>query len=148
MANIIIAGVDGSETATLAAQRAAEAAEAYGGSLHIVSAYGPGEQRTLSDGVEKVVINLREDAERTSAEAAEALRSQFPSLEVTTSVVSGSPADGLVSEADRLEARLIVVGNRRVQGPARILGSIARTVAANASCDVYVANTRQNQHLP
>ena len=53
----------------------------------------------------------------------------------------------LVSEADRLEARLIVVGNRRVQGPARILGSIARTVAANASCDVYVANTRQNWHL-
>ena len=143
MANIIIAGVDGSETATLAAQRAAEAAEAYGGSLHIVSAYGPGEQRTLSDGVEKVVINLRDDAERTSTEAAEALRSQFPSLEVTASVVSGSPADGLVSEADRLEARLIVVGNRRVQGPARILGSIARTVAANASCDVYVANTRQ-----
>ena len=143
MANIIIAGVDGSETATLAAQRAAEAAEAYGGSLHIVSAYGPGEQRTLSDGVEKVVINLRDDAERICSEAAEALRSQFPSLEVTASVVSGSPADGLVSEADRLEARLIVVGNRRVQGPARILGSIARTVAANASCDVYVANTRQ-----
>ena len=143
MTQYILAGVDGSETAILAAQRAAEAAQAYGGTLHIVSAYGPGEQRTLSDGIEKVVINLRTDAERVSTEAADDLRAQFPNLEITTSVASGNPADVLVDEAARLDARLIVVGNKRVQGPARILGSIARTVAANATCDVYVANTRQ-----
>lgn len=142
MVNRIVAGVDGSETANLAAVRAAEAAQAYGEPLHLVSAYGSGEQRTMSDGIEKVVINLRADAERVATEAADMLRTQFPNLEITTSVASGSPADVLVDEAERLDARLIVVGNKRVQGPARILGSIARTVAANASCDVYVANTR------
>lgn len=142
MAEVIITGVDGSETATLAAVKAAEAAQAFECSLHIVSAYGPGERRTLTDGVEKVIIDLRTDAERISSEAAESLRPQFPKLEISTAVAPGNPADVLVEEAERLEARLIVVGNKRVQGPARILGSVARTVAANASCDVYVANTR------
>lgn len=142
MANIIIAGVDGSETASLAATTAAETAASFGGSLHVVSAYGPGEQRTLSDGVEKVVINLSDAAQQASAEAVESLREQFPNLEITASIANGNPADVLVAEAERLDARLIVVGNKRVQGPARILGSVARSVAANASCDVYVANTR------
>lgn len=142
MSDLIVAGVDGSETANLAARRAAEAAQAYGGSLRLVSAYGPGEQRTLSDGIEKVVINLKTDAERVAVEASDVVRGQFPDLEITSTVANGNPADVLVDEAERLDARLIVVGNKRVQGPARILGSIARTVAANASCDVYVANTR------
>jgi len=142
MANVVITGVDGSETATLAAMKAAEVAQAFESSLHIVSAYGPGERRTLTDGVEKVIIDLRADAERAASETAETLRSQLPDLEISTAVANGNPADVLVDEAERLDARLIVVGNKRVQGPARILGSIARTVAANASCDVYVANTR------
>jgi len=142
MANVIITGVDGSETATLAAQRAAEAAIAYEGSLHVVSAYGPGERRSLSDGVEKVIINLREDADRVATEAAAELRKAYPNLEITTAAESGNPADVLVSEAEKLDAKLIVVGNKRAQGPARILGSIARSVTANATCDVYIANTR------
>lgn len=144
MANVVVTGVDGSETAMLAAQRAAEAAIAFDSSLHVVSAYGPGERRTLSDGVEKVVINLREDAERAAAESAEALRKQFPNLEVTASVANGNPADVILGEAEYRDARLIVVGNKRVQGPGRILGSVARSIAANAGCDIYVANTRTN----
>lgn len=142
MADVVVAGVDGSDTANLAAQKAAEAAIAFRCSLHVVSAYGPGERRTLSDGIDKVVVNLREDAEKVVKDAATTLREQFPQLEITVSAASGSPAEVLVEEATERGARLIVVGNRRVQGPTRILGSIARTVAANATCDVYVANTR------
>lgn len=141
MENIIVTGVDGSETATLAARRAAETAQAFGASLHVVTAYGPGERRTLADGVEKVIINLVEDAERTVAQAADELRNEFPELTITASVAHGNPADVLVGEAEKRDARLIVVGNKRVQGPARILGSIARSVTANAPCDVYVAHT-------
>src|SRR5690625_5496070 len=80
MANVVITGVDGSETATLAAMKAAEVAQAFESSLHIVSAYGPGERRTLTDGVEKVIIDLRADAERAASETAETLRSQLPDL--------------------------------------------------------------------
>jgi nucleotide-binding universal stress UspA family protein len=36
---------------------------------------------------------------------------------------------------------MIVVGNRRMHGLGRVLGSIANSVAHNASCDVYIANT-------
>lgn len=43
--------------------------------------------------------------------------------------------------AEELDAEIIVIGNKRVQGIARILGSIARDVAAHAPCDVYVAHT-------
>ena len=36
---------------------------------------------------------------------------------------------------------LIVVGNRRMRGIGRVLGSVANSVAHNATCDVYIANT-------
>lgn len=143
MANIVVTGVDGSETATRAAQRAAEVAAAFQASLHIVSAYGPGEQRQLTDGEGgRMVISLQDQAEGYVAEAAATVRAEVPNVEVTTAVVNDTPADALVSEAERLDARLVVVGNKRVQGPTRILGSIARSVAANAICDIYVANTQ------
>jgi nucleotide-binding universal stress UspA family protein len=47
----------------------------------------------------------------------------------------------LCEEATRLEARAIVVGNRRVQGMSRVLGSVAADVTRQAPCDVVVANT-------
>ena len=54
--------------------------------------------------------------------------------------------EALVSESERLDATMIVVGNKRVQGIAgRVLGSIARDVAAHASCDVYVAHTHERK---
>lgn len=143
MADIIVTGVDGSETATRAAQRAAEVAVAFEASLHIVSAFGPEDQRVLTDGEGgRMVINLHGKANRYVAETADQVRSEFPTLEVTTAVINDTPAEVLVGEAERLDARLIVVGNKRVQGPTRILGSVARTTAANASCDIYVVNTR------
>jgi nucleotide-binding universal stress UspA family protein len=89
-----------------------------------------------------MVINLHGKANRYVAETADQVRSEFPTLEVTTAVINDTPAEVLVGEAERLDARLIVVGNKRVQGPTRILGSVARTTAANASCDIYVVNTR------
>ena len=54
---------------------------------------------------------------------------------------------GILVIAHRLstirDADVIVVGNKRVQGVSRILGSIARYVAAHAPCDVYIAHTHQ-----
>ena len=34
-----------------------------------------------------------------------------------------------------------MVGNRRMQGLGRVLGSVANSVAHNAPCDVYIAKT-------
>jgi nucleotide-binding universal stress UspA family protein len=60
---------------------------------------------------------------------------------VTSRALAGRPATALVDEAIRLGASLIVVGNRRVQGVGRVLGSVATNVAAHAPCDVYIVKT-------
>ena len=62
-------------------------------------------------------------------------------VEVTSAGASGKPGEALVTEAERLGATMIVVGNRRVQGIARVLGSVAAAVAHHAPCDVYIAKT-------
>ncbi len=53
----------------------------------------------------------------------------------------GKPADALVHVAKEIGADLIVVGNRRVQGISRLLGSVATDVAHHAPCDVYIVKT-------
>ncbi|KQU28481.1 hypothetical protein ASG69_10770 [Rhodococcus sp. Leaf225] len=78
-------------------------------------------------------------ADAIVADAAEDLRTLVE--HVTTSVVYGRPAVALSDEAARLNAELIVVGNRRTQGLSRVLGSIASAVAAHAPCDVYIAKS-------
>lgn len=70
---------------------------------------------------------------------ADSLRSD--DLIVSHSVVRSRPADALLKEAARVEADMIVVGNRRMRGVGRVLGSVANSVAHNAPCDVYIANT-------
>ncbi|GAA5194559.1 hypothetical protein GCM10023346_22310 [Arthrobacter gyeryongensis] len=62
-------------------------------------------------------------------------------IKITHSASAGRPADALIREAIRKEARLIVVGSRRVQGIGRVLGSVSNSVAQNAPCDVYIADT-------
>ena len=59
----------------------------------------------------------------------------------TSTVGFGDPAVTICEEAERLRASMIVVGNRRVQGATRILGSVAADVTKQASCDVLIANT-------
>jgi nucleotide-binding universal stress UspA family protein len=46
-----------------------------------------------------------------------------------------------VQVATDIGADLIVVGNRRVQGIGRLLGSVATDVAQHAPCDVYIVKT-------
>ena len=62
-------------------------------------------------------------------------------MEVTYSGVVGKPADALIREAERLDASLIVVGNRRMQGLGQLLGSVANSVAHGAPCGVYIVKT-------
>ena len=58
-------------------------------------------------------------------------------------VDNGEAAAALLREADEIGADMIVVGNKRVQGFTRFLGSIARTIASEAHCDLYIVNTHQ-----
>ena len=62
-------------------------------------------------------------------------------VKVTYAAAKGRPADALIKEALRIDARIIVVGNRRMRGIGRVLRSVANSVAHNAPCDVCIANT-------
>ena len=51
------------------------------------------------------------------------------------------PAAALLAEAAEVDADVIIVGNRRMQGVGRLLGSVANEVAHNAPCDVLIVKT-------
>jgi nucleotide-binding universal stress UspA family protein len=134
----IIVGVDQSATARVAAQQAAELAKVTGKPLHLVMALKRKAATPVSAGGETVVIDnisMAEDFLRS-------LKGELPGgLQATHSVVTADAADALCNEAERLHASMIVVGNRRVQGVTRVLGSIPLDVAKQAPCNVYIVHT-------
>ncbi|WP_110208568.1 universal stress protein [Nocardioides daejeonensis] len=141
MSKTIVCGVDGSETAAAAARKAAELAQAFGGRLHLISAYGKFQAETITVGSDKMLLSNEQDADTIASQVALSVRKEFPDLEVTVAPAEGQPGEALVAAAEAVDADVIVVGNKRVQGIARVLGSVARDVAAHAHCDVYVAHT-------
>lgn len=141
MTKIVITGVDGSDTAAQAAHTAAEIADAFNGELHVLCAYGKLKPDTVVSGSEQYVFATAVEAERTALSTVADLKASFPGLAITSTPSEGKPGDALIDAAVRLGADLIVVGNKRVQGISRALGSVAKDVATHAKCDVYVAYT-------
>lgn len=137
----VLTGVDGTETAESAARTAAGLAQALGAKLVLASAYGKLEVENIEAGGEQYFSSNEDDALTTAQRSAAMLRSDFPDLEIEPRGLEGKPAEALVNLATDIGADLIVVGNRRVQGLARVLGSVAADVARSAPCDVYVAHT-------
>jgi nucleotide-binding universal stress UspA family protein len=134
----IVVGVDGSDTARRAAERAAGLAAAHGVNLHIVMCAEPAAPVEFGVGSDHFHTDWRSEAAALLDEVAAGL----PCESITKHVCVGDPAKMLCAEAERLDARAIVVGNRRVTGVSRLLGSVAGDVIRHAPCDVLVANTR------
>jgi nucleotide-binding universal stress UspA family protein len=110
-----------------------------GAPLHIVTSMARNKSGEVRGGGSEVwhfdTVGL---AEETLKKLVGELKTTSP---ITYSVVKNDPANGLVDEATRLKARMIVVGNKRVQGAARVLGSIAGDVAKRAPCNVLIVHT-------
>lgn len=138
MSGIIVVGVDSSETAKKAAESARALAAALGASLHVVTAFENERTEVIGQGSDQLVIS---EADSAKGVAKMLVRTSGQDVKVTHSAVRGKPAEALIKEAARLNARMIVVGNRRMRGIGRVLGSVANSVAHNAPCDVYIANT-------
>jgi nucleotide-binding universal stress UspA family protein len=136
--NTIVVGVDNSPQAREAAQRAAELAKALGAALHIVTATTKNELHKFGISSDQTVLSDNDMAEESLNAIAQAFRT---SIEVSVRAVRSSPAEALCSEAERLNASMIVVGNKRTQGVGRVLGSVAGAVARDAPCDVYIVHT-------
>lgn len=134
-----VIGTDGSETAAVAAKRAGELAVAAGAAMHVVCAFGKGGGGSLSVGSDTYVVSGLTSAEQIAEQQAATFRAQ--GLHATFSALEEKPAAALIAEAERLGAELIIVGNRRMQGASRLLGSVANDVAHNAPCDVLIVKT-------
>jgi nucleotide-binding universal stress UspA family protein len=139
MTGIIVVGVDGSETALRAARTAKDLAATLGATLHVVSAFDSDRTEVFGSGSDQWIVSDADDAEKVAKGVAESIRT--PEVQVTYSAARGKPAEALINEAERSGARMIVVGNRRMRGIGRVLGSVANSVAHNAPCDVYIAKT-------
>ena len=140
MSGVVVVGVDASASARKAAEVALGLAESLGASLHVVTAFESENAETFGVGSDRVTVYSGDSAEHV----AQSLAASKPGVQVTHFAARGKPADSLIKEAIRLDARLIVVGNRRMRGIGRLLGSVANSVAHNAPCDVYIANTYED----
>jgi nucleotide-binding universal stress UspA family protein len=135
--NDIIVGIDRSETAHSAAIAAAELAAAYRTNLHLVMCIDRTKPVNMTAGGDAFHSDSVAEAEQFLA----SVKLGLPHDSITHAVGFSSPAKMLCEEAERLDARTIVVGNRRVQGISRVLGSVASDVTRHAPCAVLIANT-------
>ena len=136
----IVVGTDLSARSSAAVTMAADLAGQLGATLHLVSAcpmpaVGMGPEMVIIPDHGEVVDSTKADL----SQLAEDLRGRGLTVEVHTPV--GEAADALCAVADAVEADLIVVGNKRMHGAARLLGSVPNRVAHKASCSVLIART-------
>jgi nucleotide-binding universal stress UspA family protein len=133
----IVVGTDHSPHGNAAVEKALRLAIAFDATLHIVTAVHVVRIPELS-GAGFLELDHSEEVSRRTRELADSLADR---VKVTTAIVRTDPVAGLCEEATRVSASMIVVGNKRVHGLARVLGSIAGGVARSAPCDVLVAHT-------
>lgn len=134
----IVVGFIETETAQQAAREAAALAIRLGAPLHLVTALDdPGVEIFNAFGEEFVIG----DVERGERGIHNFMVGLDERPEYTLAVLDAKPADALIAEAERLEASLIVVGNVRMQGPGRILGSVGSKVLHHAPCNVLIVKT-------
>jgi nucleotide-binding universal stress UspA family protein len=133
----IVVGVTETETSQHAARTAVDYARALGATVHFVTVVRKVESAVLEFGADRWEVNSLDDAQVK----AERFVSSLPTVERTVVALEGDPANVLLARARELGADLIVVGNVRVQGAGRLLGSVAEKVLHHAPCDVLVVKT-------
>ena len=133
----IVVGYDGSARALRAVEEAGDLATALGAQLHMVTAVGKDRMHEIGTSSDQRYMTDIEIAKHRLVELASKMRH----LDVRVAAVQGGPAKVLVEEAERVDADVILVGNRNVQGVSRVLGSVAEDVAQKAPCAVLIAKT-------
>ena len=140
MLSTVAVGTDGSATASKAVDAAVEHAHRNGAKLVQQCAFTSDGARAGATGASEELdwasnsdARVRELLNRTEQE----LRNR--SIECTTLLDEGDPAEVLVRLAEQCGADLLVIGNRGMHR--RVLGSVPNTVTHKAPCSVYVVKT-------
>jgi len=139
----IVVGTDGSETAKRAVGEALRLAKSLGAEMHVVSGYKPLRGVKIAgapEGAAKVWAPLPDaNVEAILSEAAAGIR--MHDVQVETHALEDEPADALLKVADQVGATMIVVGNQRMHGAKRVLGSVPNAVSHRAACSVLIVST-------
>jgi nucleotide-binding universal stress UspA family protein len=143
----VVVGVDGSPDAGAAAEYGAWEAEHRRLPLRLVHVHQPpimyGPSMAAAYGTDEPL----RDAQAVLRGAIDALRGQYPGLEVGTVVTAGSPASVLVGESRT--AALVVVGARGLGRFEQLLaGSVSAQVATHAHAPVVVLRPAARQEQP
>ena len=147
----IVVGTDGSDRASEAVLAAAElAATQPEAVLHIVTVQKPLSPSAVAAGEMAAAApvaaertweeEIKTELESTLSRAAETAQ-RACDTRIETHARFGSPAEVLCDLAAHLQADLIVVGNKGMQGGRRFLGSVPNTVSHHASCSVLIVDT-------
>jgi nucleotide-binding universal stress UspA family protein len=143
MFSSIVVGTDGSETADRALTRALEMARLTGARLHVVSAYEPVAARVTggAPAAEAAEWSVGPDFEVEGVLNRAITRARAEGVETEVRAPKGDPADAILTVADEVNADLIVLGSRGMQGARRVLGSVPNKVSHRARCDVLIVQT-------
>jgi len=128
----IVVGVARVESAQKAASYAIDLATKLGAELHVVMAFSSSDAGPAA--------NERQHAEGFLESLA--LSSSIP---IRTHVLQGDPAAAIMRVAGEIDADLIVVGNKGMQGGRRFLGSVPNTVSHHAHCNVLIVDTASEE---
>ena len=147
MITSIVVGTDGSDTARLAVQEAADLARGMGATIELVSAYAPisaarmREERRDLPGDLHHRIQPYEDVQALLDEIKETLEDAgVPKVNVYAR--EGDPADAIIDVAEERDSDLIVVGNKGMTGAKRFfLGAVPNKVSHHAPCSVLIVRT-------
>ena len=151
MFKTIVVGTDGSEGAMRAVVVAADlAASQDNATLHIVSVQKPMAATAIASSEMAVASGAaagleweqeaRQQLEGTLEQSARDAAREGVTIE--THARFGSPAEVLCDLAAHLQADLIVVGNKGMQGGRRFLGSVPNTVSHHSPCSVLILDTQ------
>jgi nucleotide-binding universal stress UspA family protein len=134
----IVVGISEAPTSQVAARRAVELAALAGARVHFVTAVERVTQERVGVATDVFVFDSLELG-RESVE--KFVRSIDADIEYTVTAVEGPPARVLLEVAEQVKADLIVVGNVRMQGLGRVLGSVGNEVLRSAPCSVLIVKT-------
>jgi nucleotide-binding universal stress UspA family protein len=146
MAERIVVGTDGSDTAQQAVAEAVRLAKALDAELHVVTAFEPVRGAKIvgaPEGAAKFWGPLTNDLARSTIDDA-AARIRAAGVKVEPHMVQKAAADALLGVANDVSASLIVVGSQGMSGGRRILGSVPNKVSHEAKCNVLIVSTHKS----
>lgn len=137
----IVAGTDGSPTATKAVTEAIKLAKAFDQPLHIVSAYRPHDVDGSGLPAEfRGAVTPRSNVDSILEDIGS--RARQAGVKAELHAVAGDAPDAILEVAERVGADLIVIGNKGIGSAKRfLLGNVPSKIVHHAPCSTQVVHT-------